>query len=287
MLLPPGRGRLPGAPAASVTIPQGGPARLVVETLRTPGQLWCKRVAPPRGPRPGGLRRSTGRQLFSLPPVPQGAGPSIREQTRIANPRTKGQEMHVHAPHDIAVAHKATAPTGPVPSSRLLLPVTSRTVAAGSPLTATEARDAHLFTLLLQILLVFAVFPLAHALVVMAPLVLVAHPVRIAHVECLHPRLLAEVDCQTCALVPQVAHPALVLAACALFGVLQAPPALGAFLAAGLQARESPERHVGVPLEAAHAAPGDDQPLACAGRHRRLVDLSQINGSLNRLIGRD
>jgi hypothetical protein len=129
----------------------------VAETLRTPGQLWCSRVAPPRGPRPGGLRRSTGQQFFILPPVPQGAGPSIRERTRIADPRTKGQGMHVHAPHDIAVADKATAPAGPIPSSRLLLPVASRTVAAGSSLTATEAHDADLATFVLEILLILAV----------------------------------------------------------------------------------------------------------------------------------
>jgi hypothetical protein len=99
-----------------------GPAGLVAETLRTSGQLWCQRVAPPKGPRPGGLRRSTGRQFFILPPVPQGAGPSIRERTRIANPRTKGQGMHVYAPDNITVACKATAPTDPVASFRLLVP---------------------------------------------------------------------------------------------------------------------------------------------------------------------
>src|SRR5258708_12457045 len=59
--------------------------------------------------------------------------------------------MHVHASYNVPVAYKATAPTGPVASFRLLLPVASRTVATGSPLTATEARDANLFTLVLQI----------------------------------------------------------------------------------------------------------------------------------------
>jgi hypothetical protein len=108
-----------------------------------------------------------------LPPVPQGAGPSIRERSRIANPRTKGQQVHVHAPHDVAVAHKATTPTGPVASFRLFLPVAAWTAAAGSPLTAAEAHDADLGTFVLKIALVFAVFPLTHALVVMAPFVLV------------------------------------------------------------------------------------------------------------------
>jgi hypothetical protein len=189
-------------PLAPVTIPQREPAQLVAETLRTPGQLRCERVPSPAGPRPGGLRRSTGRQFLILPPVPQGAGPSIRERSRIRDPRTKGQGMHVHAPHDIAVANQATAPTGPVPSSRLLLPVASRTVAAGSSLTAAEARDADLCALFVEILLVLAVFPLAHALVVMVSLVLSAHPVRIAHIERLHPFPLAEVDHLSGALVP-------------------------------------------------------------------------------------
>ena len=206
----------------------------MAETLRTPGQRWFKRVAPPSGPRPGGLRRSTGRQLFSLPPVPQGAGSSIRERSRIADPRTKGDGVHVQAPHNVPVAMKATAPTGPVAAFRLLLPVASRTAAAGSPLTAAEARDADSFALLLEILLVLAVLPLAHALVVMAPLVLSAHPVRIAHVERLHPLGSAEVDHMPRPLVPQVAHPSLALADFAFFGVLQSPPALGAFVTTSL-----------------------------------------------------
>ena len=190
--------------------------------------------------------------------------------------------MHVHAPHDIPVADKATAPTGPDAPSRLLLPVAPRTVAAGSPLTSTEAHDADLLTFLLEILFILAVLPLTHALVMMASLVLVAHSVRIAHVERLHPFGAAEVHHLARALVPQVAHPPFALAAFALPCILQAPPAFGSFLAASLQAREPPEHHVVVPLEAAHAAPGDDQPLARTGRHRRLVDFPEIYGSMNR-----
>src|SRR5258708_13385613 len=112
-------------PSASVTALQGGPARLVAEPRGTPGQLRCKRVPSPAGPRPGGLRRSTGRPFFIQPPVPQGAGPSIRERTRIRDPRTKGERMHIHAPHDVPVAYKATVPPCPAPTSLLLLPTPS------------------------------------------------------------------------------------------------------------------------------------------------------------------
>ena len=179
--------------------------------------------------------------------------------------------MHVHASYNVPVAYKATAPTGPVASFRLLLPVASRTVATGSPLTATEARDANLFTLVLQIVLILAVFPLRHALVVVASLVFLAHAMRIAHIERLHPCLLAEVDHLPRPLMPQVPHPPFLLAPFPLPCILQAAPALGAFLTTSLQARELAQRLVVLPFDAAHPSPSHDEGLTRAGRHRRLV----------------
>jgi len=101
-------------PLAPVTIPkedQHGWWPGMLEMLRTPGQLRCDRGTPPAGLRPGGLRRSTRRQVFILPPVPHGAGPGVLERSRIANPRTSGQEMRVHPTHDVTLANEATAKT--------------------------------------------------------------------------------------------------------------------------------------------------------------------------------
>ena len=182
--------------------------------------------------------------------------------------------MHIHAPHNVAVTSKATAPTGPVSSSRLLLPAASWTLAAGSPLTAREAHDTGLLAFFLQILLIFAIFPLGHALMVMASCVVPAYPMRIAHIERLHAFGSAEVDYLPCALMPQVAHSPFLLAAFAFPGVVQAPPALGALLAPCLQAGELPQRLVVLPFEAADAAADDDESLAARGRHRCLVDLA-------------
>src|SRR6266566_2775581 len=131
--------------------------------------------------------------------------------------------------------------TGPIAPFRLLLPVTAWTAAAGSSLTAAAAHDADPFILHLEVLLILAVLPLAHALVVMASLALVAHPVRITHVERLHPCGTAEVHHLPRALVPQVPHPPFLPAPFARFGVLQAPPALRAFATAGLQASKLTE----------------------------------------------
>ncbi len=182
--------------------------------------------------------------------------------------------MHVHAPHDISVASKATPPTGPVPALRLLLPATLRTLAAGSSLIAREALNADFATFLLEILLIFAVLPLRHALVMMSSLVLIAHPMRVSHIECVDPFPLAEVDHLPRPLMAQVAHAPFFLAAFPLSAILQTPPAFGAFLAAGLQTREPPEQLVVLPFEASYASPGHDEGLACAGGNRRLVNFS-------------
>ncbi len=112
------------------------------------------------------------------------------------------------------------------------------------------------------------------------PLFSLRTPVRIAHIERLYPLRSAEVDHLPRPLVPQVAHPAFFLAEFACLGVLQAAPTLRAFRAAGLQASKPPQRHVVASLEATDTAPGDDQPLASRSRHRCLVDLAQVDGSL-------
>jgi len=194
--------------------------------------------------------------------------------------------VHIHAPDDISVAHKATTPTGPVSAFRLLLPATSRTVAAGSPLTATEAHDADFLAFFRQVLLIFAVLPLRHALVVMTSPVFCTHAMGIAHIERLHSLGLAEVHHLPRPFVPQIAHAPLLLALLTLPGILQAPPAFGAFLAAGLQPREAAESLVMLPFEAADAPPGHDERLAGAGGYRRLMNFSQIDGGLHARLRR-
>src|SRR5260221_7325698 len=114
----------------------------------------------------------------------------------------------------------------------------------------------------------------------MAPLALVAHPMRIAHIQRLHTLGTAELHHLPRPLVPQVAHPAFFLAAFARPCVLQAAPALGAFLAVGLQARELTQRLVVLPFNGAHAPSGDNESLARVSRHRRLMDLAQIDTCL-------
>jgi len=135
--------------------------------------------------------------------------------------------VHVQAADDVAVACKSTlgALAHPVPPSDFLAALAVRTLARGTPFGAGEAQDASLSTLLLEIVLVLAVFPLAHALVVMPPTLLVANPVRVPNEDRLHALLLQEAHDLPRRLVPPVAH--LPFGACPQpgFGALEAAKA--------------------------------------------------------------
>src|SRR5262249_38889759 len=162
-------------------------------------------------------------------PVPQGAGPSIRERSRICDPRTKGNGMHIHASHDISVASKATTPTGPSAAFRLLLPVTSRTMAAGSPLTATEARDANLSTFLLRLVLTLPFSPVSLRVVVCPSFVLVPPSWGPPNMGRLHPSGRAKISLLSYPFTPRSPPPPFFLPLFALPGVQEASPPLGAF----------------------------------------------------------
>jgi hypothetical protein len=129
--------------------------------------------------------------------------------------------MHIHAPHDVSVAHKATVPAGEDAPARLGVFPTGRTRAAGSPLTAREARHVGLLTLLLEIGTVFAIFPAGHPLVVMPSLALLPHPIGIADVDGLHPFLLTELHHLPGGFVPQIPYPLLRLPSRSLSGIPQ------------------------------------------------------------------
>ena len=127
--------------------------------------------------------------------------------------------MHIHAPHEVSVTHKATVPAGEDPPARLGVFPTRRTRAAGSPLTAREARHVGLLTLLFEIGTVSAIFPAGHPLVVMPSFVLLPHPIGIADEDGLHPFLLTELYHLPGGFVAQVPYPLLGLARRSLSGI--------------------------------------------------------------------
>src|SRR5579859_1529912 len=127
--------------------------------------------------------------------------------------------MHIHAPHNISVASKATVPTGEASPARFSALATRRTRAAGSPLTAREARHVGLCRFLLQVVYIFAIFPAGHTLVMMPPRIFLAHPIRIANENRLDVFLLTEGDNLPSGLVAKVAHMAFDLSPDSLQGI--------------------------------------------------------------------
>ena len=190
--------------------------------------------------------------------------------------------MHVHAPDDVAMACKSTLGVlaHPVAPPNSLAPLATRTSARGPPFGAGEAQDASSCTLLLKIVLVPAIFPLTHALMVVASTRLVAHPMRVPNEDRLHPFLLQEADDLSRRFVPLVAH--LPFGACPQpgFGTLELAPAPRAFAAARLFTLQLPQALVVAALEAADAPTAHDQSLPGGRGCRCQVDLAQVNGGL-------
>ena len=132
----------------------------------------------------------------------------------------------------------------------------------GSSFGAGRARDAGLLRCVGEVIDVTAVFPLRHAAIVMTAAVPVAHAVRVADEERPDPVLDTKVDDPARGLMPQIAHSPLGPSTDLVLGSLELLEASGVLLAAAQLLGELPELLAALPLEAADAAPGDDEGLA-------------------------
>ena len=86
--------------------------------------------------------------------------------------------MHIDRTHQIAMASKAALAADPVSPPGFVCVLASGTPAAGSSFGAGRAQDASLLAFVREVVNVLTVFPLCHAPVVMAALVLSPHAVR-------------------------------------------------------------------------------------------------------------
>jgi len=190
--------------------------------------------------------------------------------------------VHVQAADDVAMAGKSTLGvlTHPVPPTDLLAALAVRTPARGPPFGAGEAQDASLRTLLREVVLVLAIFPLAHALMVMPPAGLVAYAMGVSDEDRLDPFVLQEADDLPGRFVPPVAD--LPLGACPQPGssTLQGARAARTTRATRLLALQLTQALIVAALEAADASPADDESLARGRGDRRQVNFAQIDGGL-------
>ena len=151
--------------------------------------------------------------------------------------------------------HKSTLPAPPHPPSGLVFVPAYWTLAARSSFAAGEALDAGLFALVGQIVDVFSVFPLGHALVVMPSFVLLAHAMGVANKKCPNLLFFTEVKHLARGLVPQVTHAPLDATRHLVLRPLQFLPATGVFLTACLFFGKLSVPHVALALEAANTTP--------------------------------
>src|SRR5258708_8304886 len=114
--------------------------------------------------------------------------------------------MHIDTAYDIAMSYKSTFPACPHPAFGLVSMPAYWTLATRSSFGARETLDAGLFTLVGEIINIIAVFPLRHALVVMASFVLLSNAMRIADEERANLLLFAKLDDLPGRFMAQITH---------------------------------------------------------------------------------
>ena len=90
--------------------------------------------------------------------------------------------MHVNAAYQVSVTREAALPTLPISALGLVTMLAYRTLAGSSPFCASEATDVSLFTLVLQVVNVYPIFPAGHSLVVVPARFFVPYPMGIAYI---------------------------------------------------------------------------------------------------------
>jgi hypothetical protein len=91
--------------------------------------------------------------------------------------------MHIDRANQITVAPEEALVAHPISVLGFMLMATSGTAATGSSFRAGEARDVGLLRFVSQIVDIFAILPLSHALIVVSATIFTADPVRIANEE--------------------------------------------------------------------------------------------------------
>jgi hypothetical protein len=123
-----------------------------------------------------------------------------------------------------------------------------------------------------EIVDIFPVFPQGHTLVVMPALIVVAHAMRVADVECTDLVLNTEVDHLPGRFMAHISDTPFSAAALLVLGSLQPLPSTRILLASSLFLGDFAKLLIALPFEGTDTAPGDDQGCArIRGDSRKMV----------------
>src|SRR6266700_3840558 len=147
-------------------------------------------------------------------------------------------EMHIDRAHQVTMAREPADSARPLSPFGLVAMPTCRTPARGASFGADEAHDVGLCSFVGEVIDVFPIFPLGHALVVMPASISVAHAVRIADEEAAHVLLNTEVNDGPRGFMARITHAPLRSAADVVLRPLEFLPAARVFLTAALLAGE-------------------------------------------------
>ncbi len=188
--------------------------------------------------------------------------------------------MHIDGANQITVAPETAGAADPVSVPGLMFMPTSGTAATGSSFRAGEARDVSLVRFVGQIINVFAIFPLAHALIVMLATIFVTYAMWIANEKGAHLVFNTEVDDLTGGFMAQITDAPFVALTCLVLGPLQLSPATGVLLAAALLLGKLTQLLMALAFERTNATTCNNERFSCIGRGSRQMDFSQVNRRL-------
>src|SRR5258708_4379837 len=193
----------------------------------------------------------------------------------------KCKRMHIHRSNNVTVPGKATSFTCPISSFGLVFMLTDRTLATCSSFGASEAHDVSLFCLMGQVVDIFAVFPLGHALVVVPAAIPVADTMRITDEERADFLLLTEGDDGSGGFVSHITNPAFCSCLDLILGFLDFLPPSRVLLASGLSLSNLTQLLSSLTFERPNTASGDDHGLTCVCRDGGKMNFTQVYRCMN------
>ena len=173
--------------------------------------------------------------------------------------------MHVHGAYQVSVSLETASLAVPLPVSGLVCMPTVGTPARCSSFRASEAHNMGLLCFVGEVVDILAIFPQGHPLIVVSALLLAAHPMRIANVECANVVFDAEIDHLVGGFVSQITNTAVSPTALLVPGTLQLLPATRIPFAPRLFLCDLAELLASLTLERTNPAPGHHHCLAGIG----------------------
>jgi hypothetical protein len=188
--------------------------------------------------------------------------------------------MHVDTAYQIAMTGKLALLAMPGAVFRFMPVIAHRAMARCSSFRSGNDRNATQFQLVGQVVYVFAIFPLGHAVIMRVTAVFVSDPIGIADVDLADAVSLAELNHPARGFMPQIFYLAAGLRSDTPLRTQEFFMAARPLFALGKPALNLAGGLLSIPLDSPDTAPRNNKARAGVGSDSAQMDLAQINGGV-------